>query len=165
MDNFMHSKKLLWVFAVIGGLAVLVMLVALVWLKQQDSGTDVKPAELKLEKQDVPTTRLPDKLPADIPQEPGAKVTQNYTATTNDGRLQSTRVFETAKTLDENVKIYTDYLKKNGWTIGAGADLKDVKAISASKGDLALQITIAQNNVNQIKTVNISLTQAAPVVQ
>lgn len=104
---------------------------------------------------DVPKTELPDKLPKDIPLETGAKITQNYTASSTDGRSQSTRVFETKKSLDENRKIYADYLAANGWKIVGTLNESGLRVITAIKDKSQLQITINQNTVTNGVTVEI----------
>src|SRR5688572_25742188 len=152
MANLLHSRAIIWLCLIVGLLAIAKVLV----IQQYRSTPTAKPAEVRIDKKDLDASQLPEKFPADLPLEAGAKVTQNYNITTDDGRFQATRTFETSKTLEENVKIYTDYFNKNGWQAGTAIDNKDSKVLSATKGGSSLQIAISQNPVTQIKTVNIS---------
>jgi hypothetical protein len=157
--DFLQSKKIIWVFVVIAIVAVGVAIVVGLLSKQQTtSDKSTKSGEFTVNKKDVAITKLPDKFPADLPMEKEAKVLQNYTSTTAAGGYQATREFETKKTLAENVKIYTDYLKKSGWTMGTGIDKTDFKVVSATKEDLSLQVTV-QSLPSNVNTVTISLQQ------
>jgi hypothetical protein len=156
--DFLHSKKLLWIFAAVGLAAVIIVGATAAFYKKGGAPVAAKPA-FKVEKKEIDLSKLPDKFPADIPQEKGAKVVQNYTATTNDGRFQATRVFETAKTLDENVKIYSDYMDKQGWVAGTATNTKTLRVVNGTKGDLTLQVTVNENSATKTKTVNITVTQ------
>jgi hypothetical protein len=155
----LHSKKLLWVFGIIGLAAVLAMVIAVVLTHKSKTPVQTKPIEVKVNKQDVAVDQLPNKFPADMPQEKGATVTQNYNVTTTDGRFQATRVFETAKTLDDNYKLYKTYFQTNGWQLSTGQDTKDLKVLVASKNDLQAQVTINYNQVTKKTTVGVTVTQ------
>ncbi len=97
-------------------------------------------------------------FPEDVPIENGAKITQNYNATSPDGRFQATRTFETTKTLDENFKIYLGYFEKNNWEINASLDQENYKMIYAYKDRGFMQISMSSNAVSGIKVVDISFT-------
>lgn len=157
MINILHSKAIVWFCLVVGLLAI-----ATVVAIKQDAGPQTAQQQLEVSQQNVEVTALPEGFPNNLPLEAEAKVTQNYNATTNDGRVQATRVFETSKTLDENYKIYSDYAKNNGWSLNTGIDQKDLKVITATKDGQVLQVTINLNTATQIKTVNISLSQSTP---
>ncbi len=156
MTNLFQSKAVIWLCLLAG----IIALAAIIVFKQSATkNSEIKSTELKVEQKDVDISKLPDTFPADIPLEAGAKITQNYNATTNDGRSQATRAFETTKTLDENYKIYTNYIKNGGWTLGTGVDQKNFKVITASKNGQVLQITMNLNLGTQVKTINITLSQ------
>ncbi len=153
--DFLQSKKIIWVFGIVAIVAV-ALAVVVVLIDRKDGTSQTKTStEFKVTQRDVDQSKLPDKFPADIPLEQGAKITQNYSSTTADGHYQATREFETKKTLAENVKLYTDYFKKNGWIIGTGIDQPDFKVVSATKGNLSLQVTI-QNLPTGVNIVSIS---------
>ncbi len=154
--DFLQSKKIIWVFAIIAIAAVLVAVIAGMMAKKKVS-TSVKSEEVKVNQKEVDQTKLPDKFPSEIPLEQGAKITQNYNATGSDGRFQATRAFVTAKTLDANYKIYTDFFKNNGWQLETGVNQTEVKVINASKDKLHAQVTLNYNVTTQLKTVDITI--------
>lgn len=108
----------------------------------------------------VPDSQLPTGFPSDIPLEAGAQITQNYTAQASTGLSQATRVWVTAKTLDQEFQVYQTFFgdAKNGWTIQNTVNQTNLKAISAGKGKVQVMVNINQNTVTGQKTVNISAT-------
>jgi hypothetical protein len=112
-----------------------------------------------IEKTNVAADQNPEKFPTNIPIEAGAKIVQNYNATAGGGRFQATRVFETGKTLNENLKIYQDFMKADGWAIQSTVNQANYKMLFASKGDSYLQVSMNDNQVNKTKTVNISYSE------
>lgn len=149
-------KKWIWVIAIA---VVVVVVFAIAYPRMQGGNTTtVLPKHQGIEKKDVDTSKLPEKFPGDIPLEEGAKVVQNYNATAPDGTIQATRMFETAKTLDENFKLYKDFFTKNGWTIVSSLDQENIKAIGATKDKTQAQLTFALNSTTKVKTVEISVT-------
>lgn len=123
---------------------------------QTDTTTGEAP---KFDKKTVDSSKLPDKFPADIPSEQGAQILTNYNGSTPDGSTQATRSFVTAKTLAENLKIYTDYMKAKGWAVKATVNDETSKMVMGTKGDQQLQVTMSENSSSKEKTVTISLTQ------
>lgn len=115
--------------------------------------------EEKLVKKDVPTNIVPNNFPADVPIEQGAKITQNYNATTSDGRFQATRAFETSKAMKDNITLYKDFLTRAGYKLGASIDQDNYKMISGVKDNERLQISVDQNQASKITTVSINYTQ------
>ncbi len=119
---------------------------------------------IRVEKREIDATKLPESFPKDIPIEQGATVTQNYNAISAGGRFQATRVFETTKSLDANIKIYQDYFKANKWTINAFVDQENYKMILATKDNFQIQVSINHNIISGINTVDISFTKS-PIIQ
>lgn len=156
----MSGKKIIfWVLAILIAVAIIFALVKK--LIETPKETPKEPVVAAgIQKTEVDHSKLPDKFPADIPIEQGATVTQNYNSTIGDGLFQATRVFETKKSLAENFKLYQDVLTKNGYIIGVNdtVDQPSAKAISARKGNTQVQITIEENQVSHIRTINISVT-------
>lgn len=158
-------------FLVVIGLAVLLGGVALtskflvtdknVEIAHKDEGEkklDRRPAvQGKVEAKDVSKKEIPGKLPKDMPSENGTRVIQNYTATSDDGRIQSTRSYESGKSLDENKKLFTSYFSKNSWEVVASSDEEDIRAMTAVKNNLLMQVTINKNTENKLITVETSL--------
>lgn len=125
--------------------------------EEQVGQEEIQP--LKVEKTEVPLNQAPVGFPADIPIEAGAKFLQNYNAMAENGLFQATRVFETAKTLDANFKLYGDYIANNGWTLLTSLNQETLKVLSAKKGEGNLQITINENSLTKIRTVDISYSE------
>lgn len=143
-------------------IALLVVVAAGAWfllvkLEKKNAANKAKPAPLvKAQKMDVDFSKTPQKFPADIPLEKNANITQNYNATTPEGVFQATRVFETSKSLADNMTLYTDFLNKNGWKISSTIDKPSLKSIIGKKGSETLLINITDNAVNHKKTVSIT---------
>lgn len=156
-------------FAAIIVLCIIVLaFAALIWVysqteRKQSGLANNAPAPVISEKKNIPTKEVPDKFPKDIPIEEGAKITQNYNATAADGRYQATRAFETSKTLDANYKIYSDYMKNNGWKIESNVNEATFKTLLGTNGDAKLQVNMNENSVTKVKTVDISLTDTSGV--
>jgi hypothetical protein len=152
-------SKWLWfilILVVIGGGAF--------WAMSILKTTETKPTNIaKQEKFEVTRTqvdqsKLPEKFPVDIPIETGAKVVDNYNASANNGSSQATRKFETAKTLDANFKLYSDFFSKNGWQTTNTVNQPELKAVFAAKDGVNAQVVIAKNSVTKKSTVEISVT-------
>ncbi len=131
------------------------------WQKKHNSGKKTSSQEeLVVLKNEVSTNKLPDQFPTTVPIESGAEITQNYNASTPDGRFQSTRAFVTTKSLADNLKTYQDYLKSNGWKVLATIDEETYKMILGTKDQSQLQVSISENTISKVKTVDISLTMS-----
>lgn len=159
--NYQDSiKKILVGLIMIIAFAIgLTMIIALfIGDSERHSSKQSTPKTLA-EKTKVAESQLPDKFPADLPIEANAEITQNYNASTEDGRFQATRTFETKKTLSENLSIYRQYLNNNGWAVESTVDEPTYKKISGSKGIQVLQISLSENANTRVKTVSISLTE------
>lgn len=115
--------------------------------------------QLNVTKSEKNTNELPDKFPTDIPIETGAKIIQNYNASTPDGRFQATRVFESAKSMDENLKIYKDYLTSKNYKLQPVVEVPNFKSISGTNDNMNLQVSMNYNASTKITTVSINLTQ------
>lgn len=147
-------------------LVVVAALLALLFVAYQMStkSRDAQPAAAnpqlaEVEKVNVDYSQAPEKFPADIPIEPGAQITQNYNATSPDGRFQATRTFVTEAALATNLRLYTEYLTNNGWEIKATTDNPTYKMVMGAKGNQSIQVSIDENKVTKIKTVSISYTE------
>lgn len=116
--------------------------------------------ELNVVKKDLAFNKNPEQFPTNIPIEEGAEITQNYNATTADGRLQATRAFITNKSLADNLKIYQDYFKTNDWKVIATVDQDVYKMILGSKDNTQIQVSVNENSISKVKTVDISMTKS-----
>lgn len=106
----------------------------------------------------IPISHLPNNFPSNLPVETGSQLLENYEATSVDNGKQSTQVYTTRKTLSENVKIYTEYLQKNGWIILSQEDKPTYKMIYASKGISFLQVDLTEQSSPLANTIGISIT-------
>ncbi len=99
----------------------------------------------------VPSDRLPERFPTDIPLEPNAEVNLNFNAVNLDGKFQSSREFVSAKSAEENFIFYQAALKNNNWQITQA--FEDVSmsqyVIMASKAgnELNIRVYIEQGQV------------------
>ncbi len=86
MNNFLASKKLIWVFAAIGLLAIAGIATAGVISRRQHSKTAVKSnnteqkkaPELQVQTTTIDNNKLPINFPTDLPIEANTKVTKNF---------------------------------------------------------------------------------------
>ncbi len=98
----------------------------------------------------VPLSQLPSGLPAGLPLEAGATITQNYTTTNPNGLPLAVREFISKKTLAENLTIYKTSLTDAGWTISNVVNDPTIKIIEAKKGAVSVRILIHTNDKNQV---------------
>lgn len=158
MQNLLSSRKLPWVFAVVG-IIVVALAIAGSKYRSKSQGTAPTNTESKVVTTNIAPSQLPDKFPSDIPQESGAAVLKNDVQFATDGRFQATRSYVTAKSLDENIKIFRNYFQTHGWTLTTNVDQPLFKSISATKGDLNMQVSINDNQLSKQKTVDIYVVQ------
>lgn len=158
-------NKFMWL---IGFLVLLVIIVVAVKFtmkdRQQSNGQNNEQMSgdngpVEVEKKDVAEQTIPSGIPGNLPKEDGAKVLQNYTATTQAGVKASTRQIESKKSVDENARIYTDFFKNNGWKITNESGIQDTKAITATKDKDQLQVTINKNSITSVVTVDVTWTE------
>jgi len=172
MDITHHGKKMIWFFIAVGALAIFtISIVAYVSSQERAAilGNDSKMSINSQANKAVPQTMVtevsentaPEFFPKDMPSESGATVVKNYNTTTPDGRQLGTRVYVTAKTVDENYKIFQTYFEKAGWTVTAAPAVKgsDSKTLLATKGSMQAQVTIGNDPVAKARTVAIIITQ------
>lgn len=153
MENSHKFIKLL--LAIVAVLILAFVLYKFVGNNRQSSELKT-PETAVVKKMDVDFSKLPEKFPTNIPIESGAKITQNYNATTPEGEFQATRSFVTTKTLAENIKIYSNILDKDGWKSKVVVDDPNFKMISGSKDKKQITISVDDNKTTNIKTVTIS---------
>ncbi len=156
MDYTQIIKKYLVALLMILGAAMAITLIAWILVKVNDKGSSKRAPE-QLELTDLKQNRLPEKFPSNIPLENNANITQNFNAVTPEGLFQATRAFVTAKSLEENLRIYTDYMDKNEWQIQNTINEPNLKMVQGNKGKARLQITIGESSSDpKVRTVTIS---------
>lgn len=136
------------------GLVLAGLVVFGIW-SLKNKPTDNQNQQVQVEVKPVDKNQLPTRFPSDFPIESGAEIKSNYNAE-NETSIQATRLFVSKKTAAENFKLYSDYLKNNGWNIITTLDQEALKVIAASKGSDKLDITINLNSVSNQVTVDVS---------
>lgn len=156
-----------WFLGLFVGVVILVFSVWYIYViflpsrKTPDLGINVNPKPTPaFTKTDLPENSLPDDMPRNLPFEEGAVVLQNYSVTTTDSRKQSTRSYLSKKSLAQNYKIYSDYLKANQWKVVASLDQPKLKILSATQAGIDLKIDITEDSETAKVQVTVSLIQA-----
>lgn len=142
MNSTLLMKR--WIWTIIG-LAIAAAL--LVFVKYNP---ERKPL-LKIDTYTVAPTELPTLIPADMPIEKDVPILENYAAIVVDGRLQSTRTYESSQGIDESFAQYQEYFKSHGWTISASKSLDNYRAIFAGNGPLSAQAVMTQDAAGKKK--------------
>lgn len=155
--NLVDTNQLFKLLVMVAALLCLLFVAYKLAMLGGKKPVSVQPAQV--EKTNVEFTKLPEKFPTNIPLEKDSRVIQNFNTTTPDGQFQAVRTFETAKSLDENLKLYTDFLKKEGWQIVATVDKPAYKMITGQLGSKFISISIDDNKVTEKKSVSISYTE------
>lgn len=141
-------------------LAVVAFVAALIisYINKNNSKDDQSAAEIGT-KLDVPKDQLPEALPANLPQEENTTVVDNYTVPLENGREEGARLYVTNKTVDENVTIYNDFLKSDGWSEISNKSFDNLKIITGSKGEERILVNISQTEDGQTSTVSVYVTK------
>lgn len=91
-------------------------------------------------------TAFPTDFPADIPVEKDAKLTQSYILDYPEQK-QLGIVFPSAKTVKENYALYSDYVKKEGWTVVNKDEKDNLSFLYATKEGMEMNVTITLGSV------------------
>ncbi|OHA79799.1 MAG: hypothetical protein A2V96_02070 [Candidatus Yonathbacteria bacterium RBG_16_43_6] len=86
-------------------------------------------------------TVAPQDFPQDFLSEVNTPLEQSYVLE-YPNQKQQTIVFETARSLEENQRIYTEYLQNNGWAITANSFDEKYVSFYASKEGAELNIVV-----------------------
>lgn len=87
-------------------------------------------------------TVAPQNFPREFLSGVSTPLEQSYTLEYPDQQQQQTIVFETAQSLEENQRIYNEYLQNNGWTITTNSSNDSNVFFYATKGSAELNILI-----------------------
>jgi len=99
-------------------------------------------------------------FPADIPLEEGARIVEHYTTVTPDGVPQSSIVFESGRSVEENFTLYRSFFAKGGaWQFIAEVP---PGAQGASHGALFAR---NEGGVVDVNISNAPLTRASSMVE
>jgi hypothetical protein len=102
-------------------------------------------------------SQVPQQFPPELlPLEQGATLTENFNASTDDGRFQATRAYQTQQSLPEVIKAYQSLLAKNAWAIQSTLDQPTLEVLIANKGDLQVLIAANQNTNTGVDTVTVT---------
>ena len=169
MPTFITGKKILIFIIILSVLAIALVALALVFNKKRseiyllNKGSNSENGRIvsapNLSKTEVPVDRLPNNFPSNLPLESNVKITQNFLAKGVDGRLQSTRVYESARTVNDNFVVFGQYLKQNNWNVQATNKTDTLSSLIAQKDFLKINVTIAKNSVSKINTVDITISE------
>lgn len=164
MDNTNQLFKLLVIVMALFCLLFVANQLALLSNKEDSTPAPIVP-QSEIGQKSVEFTKAPIGFPSEIPIEENAEFVQNFNTNTTDGRFQASRVFKTTKTLEENYKIYDDYLKSRNWDIKSVVDEENYKMIYARRGNIEFQVSMDNNLVYNIKTISISYTEVKNLVK
>ena len=133
--NTSISKKTLFI---IGGAFVLFLVIILaISLPSKVPPKEEKPAGTKISTPQITQAaegQLPEGFPADLPLNGKTKINRSYATTYPDSTAkQSTMVFESSKTLQQNYDFYTKWANDNGWQIINKADQDNLKFVYLRK--------------------------------
>ena len=155
----MKSKNLVAILVVVLLIIVVVYVVA---IKQKKPVTNNTPPPADQQQPQsyspniIPNSELPKGLPSSLPLEQGATVLQNFDlkdpAT---GKTQSTRIYVSKKTVDENWAVYQKYAADNGFAITSMVDQPAIKSFDAEKSGARLNVIIAKDSKGQV-TVSVN---------
>jgi len=101
-------------------------------------------------------TDVPTDFPTDIPIESGAKVQQSY-GLNYAGQNQLSIVFLSAKTVQENYLVYSDFLKKQNWNILNTYDKPALSSLYGTKENNEINITISENTSDAFAKSQVSI--------
>jgi hypothetical protein len=162
----MNKKTIIWIIVVLAVIAVVAAFIVGRQKSQPVSGT--QPVSVANHGSKAPAlpqitlvsdSQIPTGLPDNLPWEKVAQVIQNFTSKDPvSGKVQSTRVYVSSKTMAQNLSIYQKYLSDNGWTLTTSAVQPTIENLDANKGSARLDITIGQPTKGQV-TVNVSMVQ------
>ena len=149
------NKNILMALA---GMVILLLALVVFWEKpktdQPQSGNQNKSAGII--KKDLAADEVSARFPAEVPIEQGAQITQNYEADTPDGTHQATRVFESAKTVAQNYKIYFNFFTAMGWNVANKLEKEDSAFLMGRKGETLLLVTISKNSITGAVSVDLT---------
>lgn len=108
--------------------------------------------------------QLPEGFPKDIPLEKGAEILQNYSFYNSDvpSKKQATREFISSNNLNQNLKIYQQYLQKNDWSIYRILQTAEIDGLFARKKGREISIILRPDKTTGKVIVNISLVLYLP---
>src|SRR3990167_221186 len=157
---------------IIGALIILVIIAAVIflsiyWRHYQKSSKNFQVQSLmQVELEAQPKVYKPaktdfgNKIPPDfiqeIPIEKKAKIEQSYSFDYS-GQKQLTIVFESEKTIEQNRKIYSDFLANNQWSVVNNYFDKKIASLYGLKENKEINVTISFDELAKKTNVSISI--------
>lgn len=108
----------------------------------------------KVEISEVANNQLPSDLFKGLPMDNSGKVLVNNNSVSDTG-TQYTRRYETAKTLDQSFKLYSDFVKKNSWKVVSSNSTDVVKYVEAKKDGTTMTVNFSQNTLTKKNEVEV----------
>lgn len=134
--NNQNRNKFSWLI----GLLIVFLASSLVIQFVYKDGSSKNSKDSNIKSLDASVT--PPHIPQDFPGVSNQSVSYNYALKTDSGEDQGVRSFTNDKTPAENMTPYTNYFKKNGWTIVTNVEEKRLSLVSAFKDSDAIQVSI-----------------------
>lgn len=136
------------------GMIVIVVVIIVSFLFLSRTRVDLRPTVSpspagEIELRHISRSQLPAVFPDDFPFEKDVLVTDSFTTKAGENGIQYVFQFISKNGLDENLKLYEDYLNKNQWSVVNKFSSGGTRALSARQLDqeVSLQITISRNQV------------------
>lgn len=144
---------------------ILIIIIALVtvyfYLRKapdmNNSVTEISSGEFSAEVKKLGSAEILSGFPEDLPMQDGSEVLDNYEATSNDGRIQSTKLFKSPQTTAQALQTYTNFFTGKGWVRNVGGSL--TSPILMRRADDTLMISVSSGIDSSEAIVEITLTQ------
>ncbi len=151
----MENKKEIVVGVIILGAIILAVYFYSTTKKQAQAPVVVVPVSTPEPKRTDFGTKAPADFPTNIPVEQGAKITSGYSLE-YPNQKQLTIVFSSTKTIKQNYDLYTEFLKRDSWTVSNVLESATISALFGKKWDNDINITISAG-ANATKGSQISI--------
>lgn len=110
------------------------------------------------------TEKAPSVFPTGLPMEKNAEVIVSFN-TINPATKENiySKSFVTSQSREENIKLYTDYLTAQKWTITKTENEKDFQGMFATKGKTKISIFFVNRVEEKRNAISIVFTYPTPV--
>ncbi len=159
----MDKKKLLVIFLLV--LAAMVVAGFYLYNDQKPFGSDTEEVPFSIERTELPGTQFPKAIPTDLPVEGGSRVLENSETIASDGRVQSTVVLTTEKTVANSLNEYLRFFESKNWL-----NIEELQTQSATSAmavmqyqDNRLSIEVKAGSNNSPNTIKITLLEAVSI--
>ncbi|MHA1868415.1 MAG: hypothetical protein ACTSXD_10270 [Candidatus Heimdallarchaeaceae archaeon] len=169
INNFIDSQKIYWIILIFLVVLLSALIVFYFFFKKGEISEIRSTKEKTISSvfstppvvvHKINKNTLPDDIPSDIPLEKDALILENKIISLPDqpGTIQYTRKFISKKTLEENYKIYRNFIDRNDWDLISSVKKKYLISLSAMKSkNKQLLITISKNTIAGTVIVDITV--------